>query len=123
MRFEMRHGHIHAALLTAICLAGFASSGVSAQQQSVRSTFRTPWGEPDLQGIWASETLTPMERPARFANKPILTPEEAKQLADDVHSRPGHDDRSQRGAEKEVARAYNEFFIPRRKPSWMGVRR
>ena len=33
---------------------------------------KTPWGEPDLQGIWSGETLTPLERPARFADKPVL---------------------------------------------------
>ena len=50
------------------------SAGVQAQSAK---QFRTPWGEPDLQGIWNGETLTPLQRPARFANKPVLTPEEA----------------------------------------------
>jgi hypothetical protein len=27
----------------------------------------TPWGEPDLQGIWTDETNTPLERPAKYA--------------------------------------------------------
>jgi hypothetical protein len=26
---------------------------------------RTPWGAPDLQGIWSSGTTTPLERPAK----------------------------------------------------------
>ena len=25
---------------------------------------RTPWGHPDLQGMWTNETITPFERPA-----------------------------------------------------------
>ena len=25
---------------------------------------RTPWGDPDLQGIWDYRTLTPLERPS-----------------------------------------------------------
>ena len=41
---------------------------------------RTPWGHPDLQGIWTTETLTPLERPAGLANKAVLTEEEAAEL-------------------------------------------
>ena len=37
----------------------------------------TPWGDPDLQGIWDFRTITPMERPAELAGKAVLTPEEA----------------------------------------------
>jgi hypothetical protein len=36
----------------------------------------TPWGEPDLQGTWTNQTLTPLERPASMANKPFYTKEE-----------------------------------------------
>jgi len=53
-----------------------------------------------------------MERPARFADRPVLSPEEARKLADEVHSRPGRDDRSQKGTEKDVAKAYNDIFTP-----------
>lgn len=38
---------------------------------------RTPDGQPDLQGIWTSPTLTPFERPAQFKDKAFLTKEEA----------------------------------------------
>ena len=34
---------------------------------------RTPWGKPDLQGVWDFATLTPMERPAEFTGKETLT--------------------------------------------------
>ncbi len=34
-------------------------------------------GHPDLQGVWTTSTLTPLERPAEFANKPFLTAAEA----------------------------------------------
>ena len=37
----------------------------------------TPWGAPDLQGIWDFRTITPMERPAELAGKAVLTAEEA----------------------------------------------
>lgn len=38
---------------------------------------RTPWGDPDLQGIWTFRTITPLERPAELAHKAVLTAEEA----------------------------------------------
>jgi hypothetical protein len=38
---------------------------------------RTPWGDPDLRGYWLSLSYTPLERPAKFADKPLLTPQEA----------------------------------------------
>ena len=41
---------------------------------------RTPWGEPDLQGIWDFRTATPMERPEEFSGQEFLTAEEASQL-------------------------------------------
>jgi len=38
---------------------------------------RTPWGDPDLQGIWNNSTTTPLERPAALAGREFLTPQEA----------------------------------------------
>jgi hypothetical protein len=41
---------------------------------------RTPWGDPDLQGLWTNATLTPVERPDAMADKTVLTAEEAAEL-------------------------------------------
>src|SRR5262249_15770900 len=37
---------------------------------------RTPWGAPDLQGIWSCNTITPLERPDKYAGREFLTDEE-----------------------------------------------
>ena len=37
---------------------------------------RTPWGEPDLQGLWTYEEEIPLQRLARFGNREFLTDEE-----------------------------------------------
>jgi hypothetical protein len=37
----------------------------------------TPWGDPDLQGVWSNQTPVPLERPAALANKPFFTKQEA----------------------------------------------
>ena len=36
----------------------------------------TPWGDPDLQGIWDRRTITPLERPEQFADQEFLTEEQ-----------------------------------------------
>ena len=59
-------------LLGVVCLAPLAGA------QS--ATLRTPWGDPDLQGIWTGSTLTPLERPTGLAGKEFLTEEEAASL-------------------------------------------
>ena len=45
---------------------------------------RTPWGDPDLQGQWNSQTSTPLERPleGRLAETDDLSPEEAQAIED-----------------------------------------
>jgi len=49
----------------------------AAQGQKVA---RTPDGHPDLQGIWTYSTLTPIERPREFKDKPFLSEQEAAEL-------------------------------------------
>ena len=98
--------HPATSVLAALVLTTWAWPALVAQQAP-----KTPWGEPDLQGIWSGETLTPLERPARFAGKPVLTPAEAEAVEAEVASRPGRDDRSQRGTEKDVAQAYNQHWL------------
>jgi hypothetical protein len=41
---------------------------------------QTPWGDPNLQGVWTGSTLTPVERPLELAGKDLLTEEEVAEL-------------------------------------------
>lgn len=41
---------------------------------------RTEDGRPDLQGVWTNETLTRFERPAQYADRKVMTPEEIAEL-------------------------------------------
>jgi hypothetical protein len=59
-----------------------AAAVVEAQQPGGRGTVpRTPWGDPDLQGVWDYWTFTPLERPAEFKGKPVLSDQEVADLA------------------------------------------
>ncbi len=49
--------------------------GVAGAQES--DAPRTPWGAPDLQGVWDRQTLTPFQRPRELGDKAVFTAEEA----------------------------------------------
>jgi len=100
-----------ALVLTTVVTVVLSTMALVAQGAQTYRAPSTPWGEPDLQGIWSGETLTPIERPARFAGKPVLTAEEAEAIEEDIASRPGRDDRSRRGTERDVAQAYNQHWL------------
>lgn len=70
---------------------------------------RTPDGQPDLQGFWSNAILTPLERPAEFADQAFLTDEEAAAY------QARRNDETYRGnrdvpVETDVAFAYNDFW-------------
>jgi hypothetical protein len=43
---------------------------------------RTPDGKPDLTGVWANNSATPLERPKAFADREFLTDQEVKAMAE-----------------------------------------
>ena len=69
---------------------------------------RTAWGEPDLQGLWTSATLTPLERPERQADRDRLTGEEAAAIeADSAARRAASDGKSAPGS----VGGYNQVWM------------
>ena len=48
---------------------------------------RTTDGQPDLQGLWTNDTITPMERPASLEGREFLTPGEIAQMEANVAQR------------------------------------
>ena len=47
----------------------------------------TPWGHPNLQGVWDFRTLTPLERPSHMGEKTSLTEQEAAEFVATVPER------------------------------------
>src|SRR5262249_10953018 len=70
---------------------------------------RTPWKEPDLQGLWTYDVEIPLQRSARFGNREFLTPEEQAAL-DEERTRilSQSDRRYSPGSEQDVGGAYNQ---------------
>ena len=67
---------------------------------------------PDLQGVWAFATLTPLERPAEFEGKPFVSEAEAAAWVDQQLER-NNRDRRDGGAAVDVGRAVNDFWFER----------
>jgi hypothetical protein len=87
----MRHGYLRSiGVLAAFAAAVSLSPTLAAGQGKPAATKaaavgkgtapRTPWGDPDLQGVWTNTTTTPLERPDNLAGKQVLTPEERAAL-------------------------------------------
>src|SRR5947207_3673612 len=73
---------------------------------------KTPWGEPDLQGIWTDETDTPLQRSPKYANQEFFTAAQRAELDQQRSALIGRDRRAERGTEADVAGAYNQVFTP-----------
>ena len=61
-----------------------AAGARSAAATSAPAAPKTPWGDPDLQGTWTTDSAfgIPLQRPEQFAGRAELTDEEYKQKVD-----------------------------------------
>jgi hypothetical protein len=75
---------------------------------------RTPWGDPDLQGVWNDATSTPLQRPGGIGDQQVLRDEEVAGFQDDLAYTLTRD-RRDGGAEVDVNRAYNEHWMDARR--------
>lgn len=90
---------------------------VMAQNSDYKAP-RTADGVPDLQGMWTSNTITPLSRPEEFGDKLVLSREEAMQLeqgvADYTTERDQPSDPNREAPLKgriELADSYNNFWF------------
>lgn len=72
----------------AVAMAGAAALAGQSPAPATRSTAapkawvleRTPEGHPDFQGVWANNTVTPLQRPKHWEGKTTLTDAEVAEL-------------------------------------------
>ena len=109
--FEKRRNRI----LLAAAIVAVATVTVAGQAGNShdRRLPRTPWGDPDLQGIWSIATITPFERPAALAGKEVLSEQEAAELEKTNLTTNNQDRRDGAGTDADLARAYNDFWWDR----------
>jgi len=93
-------------------VAALLGTQTSAQGPTTSATtLKTPWAEPDLQGIWTIEFDTPLQRPAKYANQEFFTEAQRAELD---QARSGILNR--RATERDVNNGYNgaAFFSMKR---------
>ena len=130
-RYEMRYRLLRSiGVVAAVALVSVTMGRVNGQAQTSTPAGQpaatpqpadapqTPWGEPDLQGIWSVELLVPLERPAGVTTQ-FYTDEEVAELDGQRagFSVFGNHLRAEPGSEADVAGAYNEVYTSLRPTS------
>jgi len=115
MRDRFLRATISFAVVAAATGAVISLSLTGTSAQAPASTMKTPWGEPDLQGIWTDETDTPLQRSPKFANQEFFTPAERADLDKQRSAMQGREKRAERGTIADVAGAYNDAFTPKKR--------
>src|SRR5438105_8451667 len=93
-----------------------AQAPVASVKASAPTTvLKTPWGEPDLQGIWTDESDTPLQRSPKFANQEFFTEAQRAELDQQRSALLRRDRRVERGTELDVAGAYNAVFTSQKR--------
>ncbi len=92
-----------------------SASITRASAQATPPALTTPWGEPDLQGIWTDETDTPLQRSPKYATQEFFTDAERAELDRQRSSMQGRERRAERGTVADVAGAYNDVFTPKKR--------
>jgi len=100
---------ITAAAISAIVLVSITQTSAEAPPAPI---LKTPWGEPDLQGIWTDESDAPLQRSPRYANQEFFTEAQRAELDKQRSALSTRDKREKRGTEADVAGAYNAVFTP-----------
>jgi hypothetical protein len=95
--------------------AALLGTPTSAQDPTASvAALKTPWGEPDLQGIWTSEFDTLLQRPAKYADQEFFTEAQRAEL-DKVRSGTLADVRAKHGTEADVAGSDNSVGLSRKR--------
>jgi hypothetical protein len=115
MRKRLSGSMITAAIAAAAVGVVISVSITRTSAQAPAATLTTPWGEPDLQGIWTDETDTPLQRSPKFANQEFFTEAQRAELDRQRAAMKGRDNRAERGTLADVAGAYNDVFTPKKR--------
>jgi len=99
---------VAAAALGAISMSVRSTSAQAPSTQA--SSLKTPWGEPDLQGIWTVEYDTPFQRNPKYGTREFFTEAERAEFDRIRANMHGRDNRGARGSELDVQGAYNNVW-------------
>ena len=103
-------GAVSAAISMAVTRTSAQASATSVAMPAHVPALKTPWGEPDLQGIWTVESDTPFQRSPKYANQEFFTAAQREEFDKERSTLRGRDNRGERGSERDVSGAYNAVF-------------
>src|SRR5579872_2616770 len=102
---------VSAVLSLSITRTSGQTPAASVKASAAAPALKTPWGEPDLQGIWTDESDTPLQRSPKYASQEFFTEAQRAELDKERAALLGRDRRVERGTELDVAGAYNAQFM------------
>jgi hypothetical protein len=107
----MGNGLVIIAVIAAGAVSGLVTGSSAQDGVASHTTLKTPWGEPDMQGIWTDEFDTPLQRSAKYANQEFFTEAQRAEL-DQVRS----GILNRRATERDANNGYNGavFFSTKR---------
>jgi hypothetical protein len=100
-----------AMMIASVLVVAYQASTASEEASAAAPVLKTPWGEPDLQGLWTVESDTPLQRSPKYANQEVFTAAQREELDKERLALLGRDKRVERGTELDVAGAYNAVFM------------
>ena len=100
-------------LLAPDLVAGQDPTAAAPTAEADAAAFRTPWGDPDLQGIWSYATITPLQRPSELAGRKFLTDEEVAEQNQDAATRATSERRTELTPERDLSLAYDQVWWDR----------
>ncbi len=119
----MRHrmlfssGRLLAAVGMTISLVGSAAAGQTASAPApfkiptpTYTPAKTPWGDPDIQGVWDNHSTVPLERPARLGDKKTYTDAELANMRGFRAGSAGRTNTASSIDQLDRVRAYDDFW-------------
>ena len=101
------------AVLIAACLL----ASLAAAQTSSYTPPRTPWGDPDLQGMWPGNMGVPMQRPKSMGERTALTDEEYAQRVAQAQRAAAADNEERAPKDAKVGIGPPSYWTERGKPT------
>jgi hypothetical protein len=86
-------------------------AAIAVEAPGASAALKTPWGEPNLQGIWTAEYDTPLQRPAKYETQEFFTAAQREAVDQARAALFGSDERAERGTERDVSGSYNAVFL------------
>ncbi len=95
-----------------------ASATASAQTKPAGYTPpKTPWGDPDLQGVWPGNMGVPMQRPAALGDRTTLTDEEFAKRQEQAKKQAQADSESTAASDTKVGIGPPSYWTERGRPT------